>query len=341
MIQCSFFKSLSSFLTFFALTLPLLFVSAESYAEAKQAKLKEQILESQRSVDYMMKRIRHRIKKRNFRWDLSLFHERDWKRYSKNSVNNLPLIYWSCGDEKALNRSLILSAVHGDEVTPVFFGFRVVEWLKANPKFCDDKFVVVAPIVNPDGFLRYTRGTRTNYNKVDLNRNFDTPDWEADAHKQWKLTAARRGETPQRRYFPGEKAASEPEIHFQKWLIETYQPTKIMSVHAPLKFFEFNGPSTEKLKIFAQDYISAVEAMKKRMRTNTKILRFKIYGTFPGSLGNYAGRQKGIPTVTTELPSSNAHNAAEYFGELEKSTRVFIDFDFSKENAQNKISKAN
>src|SRR5690606_41921411 len=72
--------------------------------------------------------------------------------------------------------------VHGDEVTPVYFGFRVVEWLKARPEICEKAFVVVAPIINPDGFLRYTSGTRTNYNKVDLNRNFDTPEWRSEEH---------------------------------------------------------------------------------------------------------------------------------------------------------------
>ena len=300
------------------LTLPL---SSPTHAEES--------LTENRSISYLMKRVRHRIKKLNFYWDLSLFPDKGWSS-KDHSVNKLPLLYWSCGDKKAHNRSLILSAVHGDEVTPVYFGFRMVEWLKANPEICKNKFIVVAPMVNPDGFLRYRRGTRTNYNKVDLNRNFDTPDWKSQAHIRWKRTA-RPGQKPQRRYFPGDKPASEPEIHFQKWLIDEFRPNKIMSIHAPLKFFEFDGPKNDKLRIFAQSYIDAAEALKKQLKKSNQILRFKLYGTFPGSLGNYAGRLKGIATITTELPSSNPRYAARYFGDLEKSTRVFIDFDLFTE----------
>ena len=253
------------------------------------------------------------------------------------SVNGLPLIYWSCGDEKSGNRSLILSAVHGDEVTPVFFGFRLVEWLKANPQVCKDNFIVVAPIVNPDGFLRYTAGTRTNYNKVDLNRNFPTPDWDKDAMTRWKQTAI-KGQ-PQRRYFPGEKSGSEPEIHFQLKLIDEFRPTKIMSVHAPLHFFDLDGPDVDQVKVFAKNYVQAVEAMKQEMKKTTLLLRFQTYGIFPGSLGNYAGKFRGIPTITAELPSSNPVLAAEYFGNLIESTKSFMLYDISK-NVLGNITKS-
>lgn len=306
-------------------------IAVSSFSQATSLPVKKE------TVGELMSQLRDRIQSREFRWDLSLFHDRDWKERG-HSVNGLPLIYWTCGNTKALNRSLILSAVHGDEVTPVFFGFRLVEWLKANPQLCKDNLVVVAPIVNPDGFLRYRAGTRTNYNKVDLNRNFETPDWAAEAHKRWKQTA-KGGQAPQRRYYPGDKAGSEPEIKFQEWLIEEFQPTKILSVHAPLDFLEVDGPDMNQMKVFAQSYIESIESMKKEMTRATKLLRFQVYGTFPGSLGNYAGKQKGIPTITTELPTANPHMAAEYFGNLEESTRVFIDYDFSKHASQNQITK--
>lgn len=286
------------------------------------------------SVSELMDKLIKRVQKRQFDWDISLFVKEGWKTRGQ-TVNNLPLIYWSCGDKKAINRSLILSAVHGDEVTPVYFGFRLVEWLKARPEVCKDKFIVVAPIVNPDGFLRYRRGTRTNYNKVDLNRNFNTPDWLPLAHKKWRSRLING--KPQRRYYPGDTPDSEPEIHFQKWLIDEFHPTKVMSVHAPLRLLDFDGPTTELNRIFSEEYISSVEAMKIELKASSKFLRYQAYGSFPGSLGNYAGRQKGIPTVTLELPSTRASKAPYYFGMVEKSTRVFIDFDLTA-TAQQKVS---
>lgn len=317
-------------ITLLVLTLSLIFIAndpAQSSEKKNTAKKNEP--SDQERVTELMEKLKNRIRKNKYQWDLSLFTDQGWK-VRGSTVNGLPLIYWACGNENAANRSLVLSAVHGDEITPVHFGFRLVEWLKARrSELCHDKnYIVVAPIVNPDGFLRYRRGTRTNYHKVDLNRNFDTPDWHRLAHKKWKERTV-NGQ-PQRRYYPGEKPATEPEIHFQKWLIEEFHPSKIMSVHAPLRFLDLDGPSTEKMKIFARSYIEAVEAMKIRLQSSTKLLKFHLYGTFPGSLGNYAGKQLGIPTITTELPTSNPHFAGKYFGDLEESTKVFLSFDFSE-----------
>lgn len=276
-------------------------------------------------INDLMSQVQNRIVKKEFNWDLSFFHSEDWL-VNGQSVNGLPLIYWTCGQKNSKNRSLILSAVHGDEITPVYFGFRLIEWIKARPNFCHDKFIVVAPIVNPDGFLRYTNGTRTNYNKVDLNRNFDTPDWPKEAKRLWETLHQKR-----RRLYPGDRAASEPETLFQQWLIEEFNPNKILSVHAPLNILDYDGPNNGSAKDFSQKYIAACDNLKREMEKRTSLLKFYGYGHFPGSLGNYAGVQRGIPTITAELPSILASKAPLYFGLLEKSTRVFFEYQLSEE----------
>lgn len=297
----------------FLLVFSLVFGSI-SFAETEEAPSGKQS-----TVPEMMAKIRQRILP--YKWDRSFFIDHDWKQQG-HSVNGMPLIYWSCGNPKSENRALILSGVHGDEVTPIYFGFRVVEWLKANTSVCDQKFVVVAPIVNPDGFLRYTRGTRTNWNKVDLNRNFATPDWEKDAHQLWKSKMQ-----SQRRYYPGDKAESEPETKFQRWLIENFKPAKIMSVHAPLNLLDFDAPAgSADMEAFTKAYVESCDFLKENLKKVTTIIKFHAYGAFPGSLGNFAGRKLGIPTITPELPTSNASEAAFYFGEMEQSTRLFLEY---------------
>lgn len=298
-------------------------------AEQKDSSRKEapQFFQAKKmSIESMMTEVHERISKWN--WDKSLFPKTGWKEKSQ-SVYGRPLIYWTCGSPKNENVSLFLSAVHGDEVTPIYFGFRLVEWIKARPELCENSYIVVAPLVNPDGFLRYTNGTRTNYNKVDLNRNFDTPEWDVNALKIWKEKYK-----SQRRYFPGDFKASEPEIHFQKWLIDEFKPTKILSIHAPLNHLDFDGPTTAQAQKFTEEYIRSCDYLKKVLEEAKTGLRVFAYGTFPGSLGNYAGRLKGIPTITVELPTIDYRQAGNYFSNMEKGLHVFINYKMqSKPNS--------
>ena len=84
--------------------------------------------------------------------------------------------------------TLFLSGVHPDELTPIPMGFKLVDYLNKHPELYTGKNknvrIVVAPLVNPDGFLRNVP-TRTNANRVDLNRNFFTIDWFERAQKYW------------------------------------------------------------------------------------------------------------------------------------------------------------
>lgn len=276
-----------------------------------------------KTIPQLMQALRERHKR--FHWDLSYFVDDGWQS-QHHSVNGMPLVYWTCGDSSSKNRSLVISAIHGDEITPVYFGFRLVEWVKARPEICKDRFVVIAPMINPDGVLRYTNGTRTNWNKVDLNRNFDTPDWDANALKFWREKFG-----SQRRYYPGPTAASEIETKFQKWLVDEFKPNKILSIHSPLNIFDYDGPGDADSKRFTKSYVDSCEELKSRITKATPELNFFAYGNFPGSLGNYAGVQRGIPTLTVELPTSKAEEAPYYFSALEKGTKLFFEYDL-KEN---------
>src|SRR5690348_13904056 len=62
------------------------------------------------------------------KWSETIFPTSGWKMHGK-SVEGRPLIYFSCGEGNK-NTTLMLSSVHGDEVTPIYFGLRLVSWVK-------------------------------------------------------------------------------------------------------------------------------------------------------------------------------------------------------------------
>ena len=159
--------------------------------------------------------------------------------------------------------------------------------------------ILFIPCLNPDGMAL---GTRTNANGVDLNRNFPTKNWGEDntakldnsensqaqqndnSHSSSPLTLYSSNKSP---YFGGEFAGSEIETQFVMEIIEEYKPEKILTLHAPYKVVNYDGP--------AKDWAESV----------SKIINYPVeesigYPT-PGSFGTYAGIERNIPVITLEL----------------------------------------
>lgn len=131
------------------------------------------------------------------------------------------------------------------------------------------------PCLNPDGMQL---NQRTNSSGVDLNRNFPTKNWGEDT------SAA--GDNPLN-YFCGNSPASEIETRFLVEIIEEYKPNLILTLHAPYKIINFDGP--------AEDISQKI----------SDIIGYPVepsigYPT-PGSFGTYCGVERNIPTVTLEL----------------------------------------
>ena len=53
-----------------------------------------------------------------------------------------------------VNTTLIFSMVHGDEVTPLYLGLQLAHWMHEEKPDLEKMHVVIAPLVNPDGFFR-------------------------------------------------------------------------------------------------------------------------------------------------------------------------------------------
>lgn len=250
------------------------------------------------------------------KWNETLYNQDGWKVRGR-SVQGRPLIYFVCG-EKNENTTVMISSVHGDEITPVYFGLRLVSWVKGEPDLCRDHRIVIAPLVNPDGYLASTV-KRTNENGVDLNRNFPTKDFDELAHLYWRdqnKSDARR--------FPGKSGGSEPETQFQTWLIDEFKPQKLLTVHSPLNFFDYDGPDNDDVRSFTKEYIKSCDELRSVVKKASTDYKFLKYGFYPGSLGNYAGKERGIPTLTLELPTVDASKAKSYFERLKKGTRELI-----------------
>lgn len=243
-----------------------------------------------------------------YKWGHPHCEQYKWINVRK-SAKGTPLIWTTFGDEKsqgAENTTLILCGVHGDEITPVKFCWDLMNELKSNHTF-KDKMVVVAPLVTPDSFF-IKKPTRTNGSGVDVNRNFPTVDWSAEAHKKWK--SAYKGD---KRKFPGHKAGSEQETVFQMNLIKRYKPNKVISVHAPLTILDYDGPT-----LLAENGKSAKELLE-QMSEKSSGYKVSNYPIFPGSLGNWAGKENHIPTYTLELPNSDPQETEKFWNLFKES----------------------
>ena len=247
---------------------------------------------------------------KKYDWGNSRCLQQNWLTVRK-SVKGHPLVWKVYGTEQNIknkDNTLILCGVHGDEITPIKFCFDIINHLDQvvlkHPDAFKNSIVVVAPTANPDSFFK-SYPTRTNANGIDINRNFPTKDFYRNALKRWR----QRYHSQKRRY-PGEKAMSEPETIFQVNLIKRYRPDKIISVHAPLTMLDYDGPSNQ---IQGGSIGTRANQLLIQMSEEAKGYRIKNYPFFTGSLGNYAGNEKNIPTYTLELPTSDARDHQKHW----------------------------
>lgn len=210
------------------------------------------------------------------------------------SVQGQPLLlrdYAASRRRSTPKRVLLIAGIHGDELSSIAIAF---DWMRrlAQEKFQPFQWRVL-PCLNPDGVLARP-ATRTNARGVDLNRNFATPEWNAHALNYWQRKTKR---DPRR--FPGARAGSEPETQWLTTQIRNFKPDAIISIHAPYGVLDFDGPRTPPRKL--------------------GFLNLNELGTYPGSLGNYAGIHLGIPVITLELPH------AEQVPTASQSARIWSD----------------
>ena len=250
--------------------------------------------------------------------------------YDRVSEAGYPLIYWEYGSS-AVNRddnendetTLFLGSVHPDEITPIHLSFMFAATLNRDPSLYAQKRVIVAPMVNPDGFFMKPL-RRTNANGVDLNRNFPTSDWWASANALYR----KKVKIDPRR-FPGVGPQTEEGTRFQVDLLDKYMPDKVISVHAPLGFLDYDGPGDYKRGKMS-DYEKKARQLANVISASAHNYQIKDFNIYPGSLGNYAGKERLIPTVTLELNSTNPKMVGRFWRDFFPGLKTAIQYEFRK-----------
>ncbi len=220
--------------------------------------------------------------------------ERRLEASGGRSIGDQPILlreYPPLGGREPVGRVLLFGGIHGDEYSSVTIVFK---WLEILDQFHSGMFHWrIVPVLNPDGLLRQP-SQRMNERGVDLNRNFPSPDWFVEAEDYW----VRRTSRNPRRY-PGTAPLSEPESRWLAEEIERFRPGAIVAVHAPVNVVDFDGPQEPPSRLGP--------------------LYLQQMGTYPGSLGRYAGVHKGLPVLTIELPSAGIMPTAD------EQQRIWID----------------
>lgn len=182
------------------------------------------------------------------------------------SVENRPIEAIIIGEGD--DKILFIASIHGNETAGTPLLLFLNEYINDNPLILDNKQITLIPIINPDGFFK---STRHNANGVDLNRDFPT----------------------QNRVEPtgtSEAYLSQPETQAIIEVIEWFNPSRIISLHEPLNCIDYDGDGLELAK-----YLEGFTYLKVNKLGDRK-----------GSLGSYSGEEKGIPTITLELPGNAA-----------------------------------
>jgi protein MpaA len=203
------------------------------------------------------------------------------------STDGEPIFHFDKGDSSLKGKKiLVFGQIHGDEgEAGVLAALWAERLLNISPR---NSWRVIAKL-NPDGSKL---GTRTNKNKVDINRNFPTKDWTELALKEWE---AKTGKNPRR--FPGHVAGSEPETKCAIKHIEDFKPDVIVSIHTPYGLLDYDGPKSNRIKF--------------------SDLPWQSLGTFPGSLGRYMWTERNVPVLTIELRTDSLKRNIAAFKQLQ------------------------
>jgi hypothetical protein len=195
------------------------------------------------------------------------------------STENRPIEVFSRIDPAA-RAVLILGGVHGDEPKGVYLVRKLRDWLEREGSGLETASWIVVPVVNPDGFVRRKR---RNARGVDINRNFPTRNWSPGS--------------PRRRMYGGPHPASEPETRAVIRAVEVFRPVRILTVHS------IGG------RRFCNNFDGPARRLARKMHgVNGYPVQDTIGYPTPGSFGTWAGRERRIPTITLELPSTHSAN---------------------------------
>lgn len=200
-----------------------------------------------------------------------------------SSCLGAPLVYFPAVGETEL---LVMAGIHGEEPETTFLLSRSFRLLGSRLQRTS-----VILCANPDGMAL---GTRANAHGVDLNRNFETPNWKGGYVGSRSILEASRDTF----LSTGNSPCSEPETASLTALIKRLAPKSILSMHAPMGCIDApeRTPLVDGLQnVFGLPWTPSIG-----------------YET-PGSLGTWCNENK-IECVTLELPRLSLELLYERYG---------------------------
>ncbi len=214
------------------------------------------------------------------------------------SVNGKEIPFYELKSQSLNAKNIfVLGVFHGDEIEGEYMINKLMQEIEDNALYFNNN-IYFLPCLNSDG---KELKTRTNANKVDLNRNYPTKNFcQTSNHYDGRVFAA------------GKKPASEPETRFMISLVEEYQPIKIISIHSDLHCVDYDGPAKEIAKRYSD-------------LSGYKLVDEIGYGTL-GSFGTWAGIEKQIPLITLETWGAKSKEDLETIWQENKAALIdFID----------------
>ena len=211
------------------------------------------------------------------------------KVISEHTIQGNEIFLLESQNDKFDKTVLIIGVFHGEEPQGEYL---INRFLKTDLMNLKNKLLII-PCLNPDGKIK---NQRQNSNLVDLNRNFPTKNWKR---------------TEKNDYYGGKFSASEIETKFIINVLDNYRIDAILSIHAPFKIVNYDGP--------AKDLANKISSL-----TGYKVQSDIGYPT-PGSFGTYAGVERNIPTITLELPENETD---ESLWAVNKSVFSYFAYEF-------------
>lgn len=200
--------------------------------------------------------------------------------YSVNGRAIIAYIFGSGG-----RTVLYTGSIHGNELSAKRLMLAWVDELEVNARSIPaDKRIIVIPALNPDGVAA---GVRNNSNNVDLNRNFDTSDWQKDITSPSGQPIENGG---------GVTAMSEPETQAIATYTAALRPRLTMSYHSIAGYAIANQGSDS--SSLAATY--AQMTGYSNMTGTSGAFDYAISGTYD----DWIREKLGLPSVLIELASS-------------------------------------
>lgn len=206
----------------------------------------------------------NKVTKINIREDKNNLYES--KIIEKSTLNkDIEIFYLGKGSK----RIAFIGGVHGNEPQGVYIVEKLLEYFQKNTQKLHDKELLFIPKANPDSF---EKGTRTNANGVDINRNFPSKNWKESLKKD--------------QYYSGKEKSSEIETRIMLKHLNYFNPDFIINIHSPYKVINYDGPAI-KIAEFISKY-------------NKYPITSNIGYPTLGSFGSYYGIDNNIPVITLE-----------------------------------------